>query len=92
MALVHWNLSWYGPDVCGTYRANVERQVERVPQDEWVYKAAEVDHSKVIWAGEMDPASNRELFQSYEDRKVWLVQPVTVSPYPLSGEVTPGSG
>ena len=63
------------------------------PQDEWIYNAADIDHSKVIWAREMDPASNRELFQYYKDRKVWLVQPdtqpVAVSPYPLPGQVTP---
>jgi hypothetical protein len=62
------------------------------PQDEWVYNAADIDHSKVIWAREMDPASNEELFQYYGDRKVWLVQPdtepVSISPYPLAGQVT----
>lgn len=102
-----WNFSWYGPDVFGKGRANVERQLElpgdqiaivrysstNNPQDEWVYNAADIDHSKVIWTREMNPTSNRELFQYYKDRKVWLVQPdkqpVAVSPYPLSGEVTP---
>ena len=87
-----WNISWYGPDVFGKDRVNVEQQLERLPggqiaivryslahnpQDEWVYNAADIDQSKVIWAREMDPANNRELFQYYKDRKVWLVQPDT---------------
>ena len=99
-----WNFSWYGPDVFGKDRVNVERQLEQLqggqlvivryssahnPQDEWVYNAADIDNSKVIWAREMDPASNQQLFQYYGDRKVWLVEPdkppVAVSPYPLLG-------
>ena len=64
------------------------------PQDEWVYNAADIDQSKVIWAREMSPINNQELFQYYKDRKVWLVQPdaqpVAISPYPLSGQVTSG--
>ena len=59
---------------------------EHNPIDEWVYNAADIDRSKVIWAREMDAANNCELMQYYKDRKVWLVQPDTtptsVSPYP----------
>jgi hypothetical protein len=62
--------------------------------DEWVYNAADIDRAPIVWAREMDPTSNRELFQYYGDRKVWLVepdkQPVAVSPYSLSGQVTAG--
>ena len=42
-----------------------------------VYNAANIDNSKVIWAREMDPASDRELTEYYKGRKVWLVQPDT---------------
>jgi hypothetical protein len=53
--------------------------------DEWVYNSSDIDGSKVIWAREMDAASNLELLSYYRDRKVWLVepdtQPMTVSPY-----------
>jgi hypothetical protein len=105
-----WNFSWYGPDVFGKDRVEVERKLESLPggqiaivrysaehnpQDEWIYNAANIDQSKVIWAREMDPANNRELFQYYKDRKVWLVlpdtRPVTVSPYPVSGQITPSA-
>jgi len=44
------------------------------PQKEWVYNGADIDHSKVIWARDMDPAENRELFQYYRDRRVWLLE------------------
>ena len=105
-----WNNSWYGPGVFGKDRSEVLHKLESLPggqiaivryspghnpQDEWIYNAADIDQSKVIWAREMDPANNRELFQYYKDRKVWLVQPdtspVAVSPYPVSEQVTPNA-
>lgn len=53
---------------------------------EWVYNAAEIDKSKVIWAREMDPESNRQLLDYYKGRKAWLVEPdcnpPRVVPYP----------
>ena len=45
------------------------------PMDEWVYNAADIDNSKVVWAREMDEAENLELMNYYKDRTVWLVQP-----------------
>lgn len=96
-----WLSEWYGPGQFGVERAHIESELERMPGrqlvivrysshhnsiDEWVYNAPDIDHSKVIWAREMDPAKNRELIQYYKDRKVWLVQPdlnpAKVSPYP----------
>jgi len=53
--------------------------------DEWVYNAPDIDHAKIIWARELDSASNNELIRHDQDRKVWLVQPdqdpITVAPY-----------
>ncbi len=105
-----WNFSWYGPDVFGKDRVEVEHQLESLPggqiaivryssqhnpQDEWIYNAADIDQSKVIWAREMDPTNNAELFQYYRDRKVWLVlpdtRPVAVFAYPVSGQITPSA-
>jgi hypothetical protein len=99
-----WNCSWYGPDIFGRDRERVEDQLEALPgfqiaivrysadhnpQDEWVYNAADIDQSRVIWAREMSPENNRELFRHYKDRKVWLVEPDThpaaVSRYPSAG-------
>ena len=103
-----WSDEWYGPAAqFGTARANVETRLGQLhekelvivrytpdhnPIDEWVYNAADIDHSKVIWAREMDAANNCELMQYYKDRKVWLVQPdlkpTGVSPYPSACQQT----
>lgn len=98
----NWNLTWDGPEHFGMERAQVEAQLSKLsggqlvivrygsdhpPVEEWVYNRADIDHSKVIWAQEMDAADNLELIHYYKDRKVWLVEPdaspARVSPYPL---------
>ncbi len=52
---------------------------------DWVYNAAEIDSSKVIWAWDMG-AGNEELVQYFKDRDVWLLEPdespPKLSPYP----------
>ena len=99
-----WTDQWYGPGEFGSQRVHIESELKSLPgdqlaivrysanhnpMDEWVYNAADIDHSKVIWAREMDPAENRELIRYYKDRHVWLVQPdmqpAGVVPYPLPG-------
>jgi hypothetical protein len=96
-----WASEWYGRgSQSGAERAQLEANLEQLPGrqlvivryspdhnvlDEWVYNAADIDSSKVIWAQEMDEAENLELFHYYKDRTVWLVEPDTkpakVSPY-----------
>jgi len=55
--------------------------------DEWVYNAADIDKSKVVWARDMDAANNLELVRYFKDRKVWLVEPdfepPKLSPYSI---------
>jgi hypothetical protein len=83
-----WSGMWYGPDLYGTERADIEAGLERLPGkqlvfvrdspkrdplDQWVYNRAGIDASKVVWAWDMDAANNRELMQYYPDRKAWLV-------------------
>jgi hypothetical protein len=96
-----WIWLWYGPGNFGKERASIEHGLEQepgkhlvlvrysaqhIPSNEWVYNAASIDDSKVIWAREMDAKNNLELIRYYPDRKVWLVEPdrdpVTVSAYP----------
>lgn len=98
-----WIDTWYGPGPFGAKRAHVAAELEQLPgkqlvivryssshdpYDEWVYNAADIDGSKVIWAQEMDSADDRDLIRYYKDRRVWLVQPdlqpVQISPYTLS--------
>jgi len=43
--------------------------------DEWVYNGAEIDTVKVLWARELDPAQNAQLFAYFKDRQIWLVDP-----------------
>jgi hypothetical protein len=103
----NWTDTWYGPDHFGTERARVEFGIENQPGqqlvivryssrhnplDEWVYNAPDIDHSKVVWAREMDAAHNLELMHYYANRTVWLVEPdslpAAVLPYPAAPEVT----
>ena len=85
-----WLGMWYGPDLYGTERAEVEKNLERQPGmqlvivrykpghnpfEEWVYNSANIDSSKVIWARDMDAADNAKLIQYYSDRRVWLIEP-----------------
>jgi hypothetical protein len=66
---LQWTDRWYGPDHFGTERARIESEMEQLPGqqlilvrysalhnplDEWVYNAADIDDSKVVWAREMD--------------------------------------
>ena len=85
-----WFWMWFGPGHFGSERAQVKDFLERLPgkqlaivryarqrdpTSQWVYNSADIDDSKVVWAGEVDPASDRELISYYHDRKVWLVEP-----------------
>ena len=97
-----WSSTWYGSDNrSGATRAQIESRLEQAPGrqlvivkyspdhnslDEWVYNAADIDDSKVVWARYMSEAENLELIRYYKDRTVWLVQPdmkpASVSLYP----------
>ena len=50
---------------------------EHIPDDEWVYNAADIDGAKVIWARDMDKKDNQELLNYFPGREVWLVEPDT---------------
>lgn len=98
----HWNDVWFGPQHFGTERADIEKWLERqpgqqlvivrywgnhYPVDEWVYNGADIDGSRVVWAGDMGPNDNQELIRYYGNRKVWLVEPdaipARIAPYPM---------
>jgi hypothetical protein len=97
-------LTAYGSAPLGLAREHVLKELENLPggqlaivryrpdrdvHEEWVYNHADIDRSKVVWAREMDPASDAELLKYYSGRKAWLVEPdrdpPAVSPYPASG-------
>jgi hypothetical protein len=60
---------------------------------EWVYNAADIDGSKVVWAREVNPSSDAELLRYFHDREVWLLQadvyPQRVVRYPAGAEKSP---
>ena len=45
------------------------------PHDEWVYNVADINHSRVVWAREMDAAQNRKLLKYFSGRQIWLLKP-----------------
>jgi hypothetical protein len=97
---------WLGIDNFGLDRFRVQRTLEQLPgqqlavvryspshspDEEWVYNEADIDGSRVIWARELDANSNRDLFEYYKKRHVWLVepdrQPTCLAPYSVQGVV-----
>ncbi len=90
----HASEGWRWPAAEGTERARLLKKFEALggehvvfvrygvmhdPGDEWVYNAADIDHSPVVWARELDRFSNAKLMNHYSSRRVWLFQP-DVSP------------
>jgi hypothetical protein len=101
----NWAIAWYGPGQFGAPRARIKAWFDHQPGKqlaivryapdhnpvmEWVYNAADINDSKVIWARDLGPAQNAELIHYYKNRTVWLVQPdkspVAVTPYPMAGQ------
>jgi hypothetical protein len=60
------------------------------PDAEWVYNAADIDGSPVVWARDMGAAGNAQLLDYFRDRRAWLVEvdgnngPFRVTPYAAS--------
>lgn len=42
---------------------------------QWIYNAADIDASQVVWARDLGPERNAELKQYFSDRQVWIVDP-----------------
>jgi hypothetical protein len=95
-----WPMTWYYTQPGNVERARILAQLKSLPGghlaivryrpghnffEEWVYNAASIDSAPVVWAHEMDDASNRELTRYFDKRHVWLVDadaaPATVTPY-----------
>jgi hypothetical protein len=86
---------WRWPSANGLERAGILDQLEHSPGkhlvfvrysaghnpgDEWVYNDADIDGARVVWARELDRASNARLMQYFADRRLWLVEPGPPSP------------
>jgi hypothetical protein len=85
-------------------RAEIERELKRMPErelvivrysqqhnpfEEWVYNDADIDHSKVVWAREMEPSENDELIRVFRDRRIWLLEADNKPPTLLCYSVSP---
>lgn len=97
---------WYGTAPVGLERARVLKELQRLPGqqlaiiayspdymlNDWVYNSADIDRSKVVWARQMDPVSDRELLNYYKNRTAWLIEtsytPVRISLYPATPSQT----
>ncbi len=68
----------------------VDRELQRFPgkqlvfvrywpnhifQDEWVYNAADIDSSRIVWARDLGSTENEKLHRYYPDRTIWLLEP-----------------
>lgn len=70
----------------GLHLILVRYSSDHSPHNEWVYNEGDIDHARVVWAHNMDPAKNDKLLDYFKDRKVWLLEadnkPYTLVPYP----------
>ena len=101
LAIPRWPTMWYGTAPLGLPRARVVAQLEsypgpqlaivryapqHAPFDDWVYNAAGIDRSRVVWAREMETRNTTELLRYFRGRRAWLVEPDSnppgISPYP----------
>ena len=96
--------SWRWPALVGVERARILGQLERSggkhlvfvryaarrdPGNEWVHNDADIDHSPVVWARELDRTGNANLIRYFEGRRVWLVEPEAAPPHPIPYQEAP---
>lgn len=53
---------------------------QHIFQDEWVYNAADIDHSRIVWARDLGAAEDEKLQRYYPDRSAWLLEPDATPP------------
>lgn len=62
-------------------------------QDEWVYNAANIDASRVVWARDLGAAEDQKLREYYPRRTCWLLYadavPPLLVPYPPAPAASP---
>jgi hypothetical protein len=100
----------YPLDVWKDQRAQVLRTLESVPGNhlvivrytpihnphrEWVYNAADIDASRIVWVREIPGQDITPLLRYYHDRRVWLLEadesPPKLEPYPGTSATLPGN-
>ncbi|MDF1551824.1 MAG: hypothetical protein P1P84_02120 [Deferrisomatales bacterium] len=87
---LYYSLAPVYPKIWSEYRAETIERLEaaggkhlivvrpppehRGRNDEWVYNGADFEAQTVLWAREMDPASNARLLARFPDRKAWSLK------------------
>jgi hypothetical protein len=59
----------------GSHVVLVRYAEDHNPVEEWVYNKADMDGSKVIWARDMSPEEDQQLFDYFKGRHFWLLRP-----------------
>ncbi len=67
----------------GNHLVFVHYALDHNTHSEWVYNAADIDNAPVVFAREMDPASDRALAEYFHDRTIWMLQ-ADVLDYPVT--------
>ncbi len=58
----------------GKHLVIVHYEADHNVHDEWVYNAADIDSSKIVWARELDREQNQKLLEYYKDRTAWTIE------------------
>lgn len=56
----------------GKHLVFVRYEPDHSPHREWVYNAASIDAAPIVWARQIDPASDAQLARYFAGRSVWI--------------------
>lgn len=79
----------------GMYRTEIEQRLNATPGkdlvivqydparsvlQDWVYNGADLDGAPILWARDLGQERNRELFEYYSYRRIWVLNPFSDPP------------
>ncbi|MBZ5651474.1 MAG: hypothetical protein LAO18_13425 [Acidobacteriia bacterium] len=80
----------------GKHLVLVSNSSTHSPHEEWVYNAADIDDSKIVWAREIPGVDVKPLLEYFRGRTVWLLEPdrvpIQFTPYQPGPEMRPSPG
>lgn len=78
---LNWPYNWDRADIVnhldavpGQHLVLVRYTLHHNVHEEWVYNAADIDHSKIVWARLIPGMDLRPLLDYYSSRKVWVLE------------------